>query len=318
MTRTSVRTALSTAGLMFAAMLTPVDVADAQTVDYRVSLGYATGSYIFSGTTWSAAMFHGLDVRAGRFTFSASVPVVAQNNTALTYIGGVIVPTGGPDGAAVAERRNGQPVQMGPGTGTGRGANGGMGAGNGRGNVVPIARATTTADTLTETQPGGTSVNVGDPLFSASAELYSGFGALRAVSVHLFAKAPVASVASGVSTGQWDFGGGASVSLGAGRTFFFADASYWALGNMPELELLDNVVYGLGVGRTSADARWSVLVSASGSSPVIRNVKPPASAGVSVGFRPGTAQSFTVGLNFGLTESSAKVSSTLGWRIRAF
>ncbi|MDE3174343.1 MAG: hypothetical protein KGN74_14840 [Gemmatimonadota bacterium] len=324
MIRTACRSAMSAAGLMLAAAFAPVEPANAQTLDYRTSVGYSTGSYIFSGTTWSAAMFHAVDLRVGRFTFSASAPIVAQNNSALTYIGGIVVPTGGPDDAAVAQRRNGQPVEMGPGTGTGRGGMGGQGSGQGGsggragGNVAPAVRATTTADTLTVTEPGGTSVNIGDPMVSGSAELYTGTGVLRAVSVHLFAKAPLASVSSGVSTGQWDFGGGASFSLGSSRTFFFGDASYWVLGDMPALELLDNVVYGLGVGQASNDGRWSMLASASGSSQVIRNVEPPVSAGVSVGFRPGTAQSFTVGLSFGLTESAAKVATTLGWRARIF
>ncbi len=90
-------------------------------VSYSLSTNYSAGSYIFSGNAWSAAMFHGLQVQAGRFNFSASLPIVAQNNTALTYIGGVIVPTGGPDGAAVAERaRRGNPCRWGRGGEAGR------------------------------------------------------------------------------------------------------------------------------------------------------------------------------------------------------
>jgi hypothetical protein len=325
MKRTTRAAAGMTACLILMAMI-PTRVVRGQTVDYRVSLGYATGSYIFSGTTWSAAMFHAVDVHAGRLTFSASMPIVAQNSTALTYVAGIIVPTGGPDAAAVAQRRSGQPVEMGPGTGAGRGGQSGQGNGQmgsgGRigGNVVPAARATTTApgDTLTVSEPGGTSVNIGDPMFSGSAQVYSGIGIVRMVSLHLFAKAPVASVSSGLSTGKWDFGGGASLSLGADRTFFFGDASYWVLGDMPGLELLDIVAYGAGVGQASADGRWTVLASASGSSRVIANVQPPVSAGLSLGFRPGALQSFTVGVNFGLTESAAKVSTTLGWRARMF
>lgn len=300
----------------------------AQTVDYRVSTAYATGSYIFSGTAWSAAMFHSLDVQGGRFKFTASVPIIAQNNTALTYIGGIIVPTGGPDDAAVAGRRNGDPIQMGPGTGTGRGSMGGNGQGNAQGgsggrmggNVVPAGAvmATTTADTLTVTEPGGTTVHVGDPMFSGSMDVYTGTGMLRAMTVHAFAKAPMASVASGVSTGQWDFGGGASLALGSGQRFFFGDASYWVLGDMPALELLDNVVYGVGFGQSSADGKWSLLGSASGSSAVIRNVTPPVSAGFSLGYRPTSFQSLTWGLSFGLTESASKVATSLGWRVRLF
>ena len=318
MTRTARTAAVAAACLTFIALAAP-GAARAQTVDYRVSAGYSTGSYIFSGTAWSAVMFHGLDVQAGRFRFSASVPIVAQNNTALTYIGGVIVPTGGPDDAAVAARRKGQPVDMGAGMGQyGQGATKGQGGPSGqggqRGGVGALAAAAAT-DTFTVTQPGNTQVNVGDPVFTGDVALYRGDGLVRNMSVHAFAKAPVASVASGVSTGKWDYGGGASVSLGSARTFFFADASYWVLGDMPALELMDNVTYGLGLGQSLGEGRWSVLASASGSSQVIRNVDPPVSAGVSLGYRHSTAQSLTAGVNFGLTESAPKVSATIGWRI---
>ena len=326
------RAAAPVVACLIAITMAPVRAIRAQTVDYRVSVGYATGTYIFTGTTWSAAMFHSVDVQAGRFKFSASVPVVAQNNTALTYIGGIIVPTGGPDDSAVAQRRQGQPVEMGPGMGSGRGGPSGQTGTNGQGpgqngtggraggNLVPASRATvgTTADSLTVAAPGSTRVDVGDPMFSASMDVYTGSGIIRGLSVNAFAKAPVASVASGVSTGKWDFGGGASLSLGAGHTFFFGDASYWVLGDMPGLELIDNVAYGVGVGRGSADGRWSVIASAAGSSRVIANVEPPVSAGVSVGYRPGSTQSLTAGLNFGLTESAATVSASLGWRVRMF
>lgn len=279
----------------------------AQIVHYSVSTSYSAGSYIFSGNTWSAAMFHGLTVQTGRFTLSASLPIVAQNNTALSYIGGVIVPTGGPDNAAVAERQKGQPVQMGKGSGSGSGQGGLQALG---------ALAVAPADTLTVAEPGGTAVHVGDPFFSAGVELYHGTGTLRSMSVQGFAKAPMASVASGVSTGQWDYGGGASLSLGAGRTFFFGDASYWVLGDMPTLQLLDNVVYGAGIGQTSEDGKWSVLGSVSGSSAVIRNVTPPASLGVSVGYLQSESQSVTLGAHFGLTESAPQFGLSLGWRVR--
>ncbi|HUX35092.1 MAG TPA: hypothetical protein VMV51_14560 [Gemmatimonadaceae bacterium] len=324
MTRTQRAAASGAACLISMATLALASAAQAQTVDYRVSAGYATGSYIFSGTAWSAAMFHSLDVQGGRFKFTASVPIIAQNNTALTYIGGIIVPTGGPDDAAVAGRRNGDPIQMGPGMGTGRDTTGGNGRGGsgGRmgGNVAPTAAvmAVTTADTLTVTEPGGTTVHVGDPMFSGSVDLYTGTGILRAMTVHAFAKAPMASVASGVSTGQWDFGGGASLALGSGQRFFFGDASYWVLGDMPELELLDNVVYGVGFGQSTVDGKWSLLGSVSGSTAVIRNVTPPASAGFSIGYRPSSFQSLTWGLSFGLTESASTVSTSLGWRVRLF
>ncbi len=307
MTRHIRTRALASLGLVFAAMLVPAPGLRAQVVSYSLSTNYSAGSYIFSGNAWSAAMFHGLQVQAGRFNFSASLPIVAQNNTALTYIGGVIVPTGGPDGAAVAEREKGQPVQM------GKGGRGGASMQRAPGGA---ALAVAPGDTLTVAEPGGTAVNVGDPFFSGGLDLYRGTGWVRSMSVQAFAKAPIASVSSGVSTGQWDYGGGASISLGSGQTFLFGDASYWVLGDMPTLQLMDNVVYGVGLGRASDDGKWSVIGSLSGSSEIIRNVTPPASAGLSVGYRQSTWQSLTFGVHVGLTESASQFSASIGWRVR--
>lgn len=328
MTRFSRAAAIAAASLIGMSEFGTARALQGQTVHYSVSTSYATGSYIFDGSAWSAAMFHGLRVQGGRFSFSATVPIVAQNNTALTYIAGVLVPTGGPDDSAVAARRRGQPVEWGQGTGGMRSGTGGPGSGSGsgsgngfggRGNVAsaPVF-ATTTTDTLTVTEPGGTRVNVGDPFVSGSVDLYQGLGFVRSLSVQAFAKAPLASVSSGVSTGKWDVGGGASIALASGRTFVFGDASYWVLGDMPALELLDNVVYGVGVGRSSEDGRWSLAASASGSSEVIRNVTPPASAGLSLAYRQSARQSFTLGTNVGLTESASKFSVLLGWRVQMF
>ncbi len=324
------RNGIVAACLAAAIGLVPVRPLTAQQVSYSASAGYSTGSFIFSGDAWSAAMFHGLSVRTGRFTLSASLPIIAQNNSALTYIGGVIVPTGGPDAGAVSQRRKGQPVEMGSGMQSGQGGTGGQsgsgqggsgsGSGNGWGNGNVGApqfqtAADSTADSLTVAAPGETSVHVGDPVFTTTVELYHGLGAIRSLSVHAFAKAPIASVSSGVGTGKWDYGGGASVAFGAGRTFVFADASYWVLGDMTDLELLDNLVYGVGVGRASEDGRWSLVASATGSSQVIRNVTPPVSIGATLGYRASSTHALTLGANFGLTESASQAAVTLGWRV---
>ena len=298
---------LGVAGLIVVAGLAGARPIAGQVVDYRLSTSYATGSYIFTGRTWSAAMFHGVSARFGAVSFSASLPVVAQNNTALSYVAGVILPTGGPDGAAVAARRKGAAIPMGPGMPGGRRA----------GSVGP-AFAVAPADSLTVAEPSGTAVHIGDPFLSAMADVFRGQGLVRSITVQAFAKAPVASVASGVSTGRWDYGAGAGLAFGAGRMFWFGDLSYWVLGDMPALELIDNVAYGAGLGRSTADGRWSMMGSVSGSSVVLRNVAAPASAGVNIAYAPVPAHAFTFGLNFGLSESAAQLSASLGWRVRLF
>lgn len=65
-----------------------------QEVRYTGSVGYASGSYTFTERTESFSILNGLSVTAGRWSLSASLPVVVQNSGAVSFVGGMGVPTG--------------------------------------------------------------------------------------------------------------------------------------------------------------------------------------------------------------------------------
>jgi hypothetical protein len=65
-----------------------------QDVRYTGSVGYASGSYVFTERTESFSLLNGLSVTAGRWSLSASLPVVVQNSGAVSFVGGMGVPTG--------------------------------------------------------------------------------------------------------------------------------------------------------------------------------------------------------------------------------
>ena len=90
------------------ALLAAASAVGAQELNWSGSLGYAAGSYIFSEPYRTFSLLNSLTLRAGRLELSGSLPVVAQNGTAVSLVAGIPLPTGGPESAAVQRRRQGQ------------------------------------------------------------------------------------------------------------------------------------------------------------------------------------------------------------------
>lgn len=177
----------------FAATLVLAGPVAAQQVTYTGSLSYSTGSYVFLDRTRWLWLSHGLTLRAGPASLSASLPVIAQNSGIVSFVAGQPVPTGGEHSGAVGARRGGRIGSGGPG--------GGLGATD---SMVVFRDAY--------------EVQVGDPLMFGCVEAYSGLGPVRSVSVQAAAEAPLRTLESGVGTGEWDFGAGASFVVGSGYT----------------------------------------------------------------------------------------------------
>lgn len=195
--------------------------------------------------------------------------------------------------------------------GTRRTGDGGNGHGLGP-SAFQATPAQASADTVLA--PGDYEATIADPMLTGSVEVFQGDGTLRSVQLDAFAKVPFADLDSGVGTGEWDYGGGASVALAAGSTLLFGDVSYWTYGDLPDLVLEDGLSFGAGVGRPIGD-RWWVMASFSGSQRIIDNVDPYASLTLAGSYLVGSDHSVSAGAGFGLTESAADVSLYLGWNV---
>lgn len=262
----------------------------AQDVAYNGSLQYATGSYVFSERTHSFYLFSGIGVDAGRFRVDASVPLVLQNSTLVTYVGGGPLPTGGADHEVVGNREPGMTI---PGR---RGY-----------RAVPGTDSVRFRNRY--------DLQVGDPMLYGSVEVHSGTGVLRSVTVSAGTKLPLADLDSGVGTGEWDFSAGTSLSVALGDFLLFGDLSYWWLGDLPELELRDELAYGLGIGRPILNGRFSLLGSLSGAESAVETLDPPLLLSISLGSTIDGNRQVTGGVSAGLTESSPDVGVFLGWTI---
>lgn len=275
----------------------------AQEISLSSSFGYASGSYIFAEQYRSMSLLTSLSVRAGSLQWSASIPVLAQNGTSVSLIAGVPIPTGGPDAGAVQRRQQGETIPVRPGR-------------NGRGSFGPgisasLALAAASLADSAVAAPGDYEVNLGDPMLGGSLAVFEGIGVLRAVEVEGWAKVPVASVSSGVGTGEWDYGLGGSIALRAGEVMMFAGATWWIIGDMADLILNDALFYSASIGR-SLGVEWSALASVSAASRIIESVDPPVSVTLSLSRRLSSGMIFHVGAGAGLTESAPSFTTNIG------
>lgn len=279
---------------------------EAQSVGYSIGAQYATGSYIFDERIHAFYLTNTLRLKGSRLEMSASVPLVVQNGGLVSLVaGGVPVPTGGEQAAVVASRRRGETV----GTRKGPGAGGPGGAGGGA-----ALQTTTTVTQATDSVffEEGVETHLADPMLSASVEIKSGFGTLRSLRVNAAAKVPATDVSSGVGTGEWDYGAGASMVFGLGSVLAFADLQYWWLGDLPELELSDGLSYGLGLGRSVFQGEGTLLLTLTGMSRTISSMDAPVSAALSLGRNLSERAFLTVGAGAGLTEAAPDFFASVG------
>ncbi|MDZ7779132.1 MAG: hypothetical protein U5R14_04225 [Gemmatimonadota bacterium] len=267
-----------------------------QTVRYSGSISYSTGSYVFAERTHSFWLSNGLSVGGSKLSASATLPLIVQNSGVVSVVADQPVPTGG-EGSGVVGRRSGD----GP-IGTRRRD----GAGSGTG-TTPTDSAVVFRDRY--------ALEVGDPSLRVTYDAYSSSGFIRSVSLNLGAKAPLRGLESGVGTGEWDAGAGASVALGVGSTWFFLDGAHWWFGDLPELELRDGVMYSAGVSRLFGESGTSLLASVSGSSRIVPTAAAPVSVSVGLSRFLERGRSFSVGVTAGLSEASPDLSAYFGWSL---
>ena len=169
------------------------------------------------------------------------------------------------------------------------------------------------ADDVAPTSDGSTlEGKVSDPVLQAG--LLVRRTARSAVGLSLSVKVPVVQ-AGAFGTGEWDVGAGLSLSrFVGGSTMLGVDATWWRMGDLPELPLRDSVMGTLSVGR-SLGRSWLASVSLSGGRSTLAGYPDPwwASALVSRTFAQGI---LGVTASVGLTDSAADVSLGVVWRLR--
>ena len=134
--------------------------------------------------------------------------------------------------------------------------------------------------------------------------------------IALFAavKAPLADEETGFSTGEWDFGGGIAWLHQAARTRIRVEATYWRLGQPPDVSLEDPFTYQLQVGRFLTDGRTLIEASAFGRTETVAGDGGSHLIGLSAehAVRPRTF--LRASLSAGLSDTAPDVALVLGMR----
>lgn len=250
---------------------------EAQSITYNGSVQYSTGNYIFTDRTNSFYFFNGITLSENLFQITATFPIIYQNTSFISYLGPVVVPTGGKQSGMIVNRK-----------------------GKKRITIVD--------------SPSIQKTGVGDPNIHLNFLIA---GQKGNTSLHVLAnmKFPVASFESGFGTGEWDYGLGLSLNHRSGRFFIFADATYWILGDPPDLKLIDPVAYGVAIGYLIPGTKIGTMATFSGYSKIIESVNPPVYAGFGLNFQVNKNIGLNIGSTFGLTDSTPGVSLAFGWSI---
>lgn len=205
-----------------AGLLLAIQSLGGQQLDAGVTVQAARGRYIFEDATTSWMLLMTFSAQGDRWWFSASLPGIYQNSSAVSYVGGVPIGTGGPNGGTVAGRRSG--------------------------DRIPGRR-----------KPGAYSFTLGDPLLTLGRDLWTSVGGEHRIGMQGFAKLPLAPVSSGVGTGAADVGAALSGSVTLSRTMLALDVSHWVIGDLPDLELRDITGAMFGIGRAFGWSRQHAL-----------------------------------------------------------
>jgi len=280
----------------------------AQEQEWSVTMSSATGRYFFDQPTVSHVLTVGGGVSGSGWRLGALWPIVVQNSTAVTFIGGAPLPTGGPGGGTLGDRVGGERVPM-------RRRQTTLLASAVAGDASPAAVTAVSPDSA-PLEPGPYVTTIGDPILSAGRDILATAGSPHRLSTTLYLKLPVANVESGVGSGAVDAGFSLSYGLAARQTFLFVDVGYWYIGDLESQPLRDIGTGAVGIGRLLGwDGGWTVATVLSAASSVVETVKPPMAISVTAGRSDRGRGALTAGATAGLSESSADWTVQLGWRL---
>lgn len=286
-------------------MLLAAGAPAAQQLDAGVTLQGTYGRFIFEDATTSWMMLASFGIQGGAWRLGASIPGIVQNSNAVSYVGGVPIGTGGPNGGTVAGRGSGERIP---------GRRSALQASPSPANPDAFANAMTVDSGFVEA-PGSYSFTLGDPILSAGRDVWRSATGAHRVGVQAFAKLPLAPVSSGVGTGAADFGAALSAATTVGQTLTALDLSHWVIGDLPDLALRDITGVTLGLGRAFGWTRQhSLLLSFSAASAAVARTEAPQSVVVGYGFLGADGRGFNAGVAHGLSESTAEWTAWIGWR----
>ena len=258
-------TLLSAAGLLWQYPL--------QAGQWSITAGLQTfrGNYVFRTPASTVYFTGGLNFRTERFLFSASLPVVGQNSTAITNSAGLFMPNG-----EWVRHPAGRP-------------------GGHRGGMMDTEGVATSTSMR---------YGVGDLYFYGEWLAVPESGKHPSLSLTGQVKAPTASKTPDYGTGKLDYGFGLAVRKTRFPYLVWMNLSYVNFGD-PDGVVYRNPLYlGIGAGRSFAGGKFLLSAYYEQYSEILTGYTPPRQVTLTSSFRLATRQMLSLGFLAGFSESS--------------
>ncbi len=237
----------------------------------NAGMQWLNGEYTYVTRTSTFYFSGGLSYRAERWNVAVNVPLIAQNTTGVTNMGGLFLPNG--------EGRD----------------HGGFSHWNTRQHgYMPGAQLPTTQMRF----------GLGDIYVYGEYRLLGRLTGLATVSLTGTLKLPTASQENNYGTGEFDYGLGGSVRKFMHSYSFFLDLGYLVIGDPVGISYNDPLTFGAGVGRFFFQGRYSVLLYYQQYSRILADYDPPRQANLAGFVKVSTHTILSVSLLMGFSETS--------------
>lgn len=238
---------------------------------WSVNTGFQVlgGKYTSASNTSTFYLSGGLGYRTSRWNVSVNFPIIAQNTTNVTNMGGMFLPNG--------ENQE----------------HGGSSHWNMHGNPSDSR--------LTEHQMR---FGLGDIYLYGEFQLLREMPGFPSVNITGQVKFPTASSGNNYGTGKFDYGLGLSLRKLMYPYSLFLDGGYIRIGDPVGITYRDPLVFGLGLGRIFAGGRYSFLIYYQQYSRILAELEPPRQATIAGFLKLADNTMLSASLLIGFSETS--------------
>ncbi len=253
------------------------------------SIQYSGGNYLSNNSNKIIYLYGGAGYQTNDWSFSLSVPVVAQSAGGVGQVGGMMLPNGNSSSSS----------------GDVMGNNSGGIMGNG------------VSATNTQSMSSFGHVGLGDLYLYGSYTLFENNVSLFSLTFNSFVKFPTANNSQGLGTGKFDFGVSATIRQTVGSYLAFADLGYIEIGNPANINYKNPVSYGLGAGRYFDNGNYSLLLYYQAYTTIIDGYEAPRliSLGFNFKINPKLTLSLIGAAGLSKVTSDFSFSSGLEWNL---
>ncbi len=250
-----------------------------QTGEITVSglLKWNSGNYVYSDITNTTYLYPTLRYKTDFYFVSVGLPFIAQNTDLITHMGYGIIPSEHGHGDQSSDD----------------GHNHGMFSGGHMGDHA-MNRA------------------VGDLFLNMGMTMVKEGDNIPALSFTALVKLPTAGTDQNLGTGELDYGIGISARKNMGFVYGFWDINYYLLGDPQEIELMNPIGFGLGIGKPLLNGKLSFLAYYYGYTEILKGVEPPREITLNTNYHINPMYQINGGISFGFSESSPDLGLFIG------